>query len=144
MQEILIQKLHDYLKENNSDLLLQLEEQGNVTTYLSNKINMVDSVLKKYEGQPEYIIEEACMDALTQDLRPSKFNYIRNMLEEEFENSYQQFLAAGTLQFEVINLITQCQAVFDEIGFTEENEDSSELKNAVTGTIGEYLEKRAQ
>jgi hypothetical protein len=141
MQEILIQKLHDYLKENDPDLLLELEEQGNVTTYLSNKINMVDSVLKKYQGKPGYIIEEACMNVLIQDLRPSKFNYVRRILEEEFENDYQQFLASGTLQFEVINMINQCKIIFDTIGFTEENEDSRELLYAITGTISEYLER---
>ena len=101
---------------------------------------MVDSVLKKYEGQPDYVIEEACMNVLTQDLRPSKFNYIKSILEEEFDNKYLQFHASGTLQFEVINMINQCQKIFDTIGFTEENEDSRELRYAITGTISEYLE----
>ena len=144
MQKILIKTLHDYLKENNPDLLLRLEEKNKVTEYVSNKISTADVLLKQYEGQPDYIIAEACMNALTQDLRPSKFNYISNMLEEEFENNHRQFLASGTLQFEVINLINQCRPVFDALGFTEENEDSNELKNAVTGTISEYLEKREQ
>lgn len=141
--QILIQKLHDYLKENNPDLLLQLEQDGMLTQYLSDKVIAVDELINQYKGQPDYIIEEACMNALTQDLRPSKFNYIRNTLEEEFEKGYQQFLKSGILQFEVMNLINQCQPVFDEIGFTEENEDSSDLRNAVIGTIGEYLENRA-
>ncbi|GAC1382556.1 MAG: hypothetical protein NVSMB45_08780 [Ginsengibacter sp.] len=140
MKEILITKLHQYLQENNPDVLLQLEESGKVTEYLSGQVNTADELLKQYEGQPHYIIEEVCMNALTQDLRPSKFNYIRNILEEEFENSYQQFLRSGTLQFEVINIIHDCKKIFKTIAFTEDNEDSRELRYIITGSISEYLE----
>jgi Domain of unknown function (DUF1896) len=142
MQDILINKLHQYIRENNPDLLLQLEEDGKVTEYLSNKISTVDALLNQLDkGQPEYSIEEACMDVLTQDLRPSKFNYISNIVEEEFEAIYQQLQKSGTLQFEVINLISHCQPVFDAIGFTEENEDNRQLQYAITGAISEYLER---
>jgi hypothetical protein len=140
MQEILIKKLHGYLKDNNPDLLIQLEETGKVTEYLSDKIKSVDGLLIEYEGQPDYIIEEACMNDLTQDLRPSKFNYIRNILEEEFESSYQQFLGSGILQFEVINILHHCKKVFDTIAFTEDSEDSRELRYIITGSISDYLE----
>ena len=144
MKEILINKLHQYLQGNNPDVLLQLEESGKVTEYLTGKVNTADGLLKQYEGQPDYIIEEVCMNALTRDLRPSKFNYISNILEEEFENHYQQFLVSGTLQFEVINMINHCKDVFDTIGFTEESEGSRELRYAITGTINDYLESRGQ
>jgi hypothetical protein len=142
MKEILINKLHQYLQDNNPELLQQLEEDGTVTSWLTDKIKSIENVIAEYDGQPDYIIEEVCINELTKELRPSKFNYISNILQEEFENDYQQFLNAGILRFEVINLITECQPVFKETGLTEENEDSSDLKNVVTGTISEYLEKR--
>ena len=140
MQDILINKLHQYIRENNPDLLLQLEEDRKVTEYLSNKVNATAPIIIEYKDQPAYIIEEACMDELTKDLRPSKYNYINQILEEEFEDTYRQLQKSGTLKFEVINLISQCQPVFEAIGFTEENEDSSELRNAITGTVSEYLD----
>jgi len=140
MKGILINKLHQYIRENNPGLLLQLEQDGKVSEYLSNKVNTSDALINEYKGQPAYIIEEACMDELTKDLRPSKYNYINQILQEEFEDAYQQLQNSGTLKFEVINLISQCQPVFETIGFTEENEDSSELRNAITGTVSEYLE----
>ena len=142
MQEILIKKLHEYIRENNPDLLLHLEEEGKVTEYLSKKISTVDALLNQQgKEQSAYIIEETCMDVLTQDLRPSKFNYISGILEEEFEDTYQQLQKSGTLKFEVINLIKRyCQPLFDAVGFTLENEDNRELQYSVTGAIGEYLE----
>jgi hypothetical protein len=91
-------------------------------------------------SQPAYIIEDACMDVMTQDLRPSKFNYISNLLQEEFESTYIQILECGTLKFEVINLINQCQSVFEDLNFSDENEDNQFLRYAILGSISEYLE----
>ncbi|MEO6731306.1 MAG: DUF1896 family protein [Ferruginibacter sp.] len=141
MQQTLIKKLHEYIRDNNPDLLLQLEEDRKVTEYLSAKISTVNALMKQPEnGTPAYIIEDACMDVLTQDLRPSKFNYICNLLHEEFESTYNQLQESGTLKFEVINLISQCQSVFTDLNFSEENEDNKFLRYAILGTIGEYLE----
>ncbi|KAA9038703.1 DUF1896 domain-containing protein [Ginsengibacter hankyongi] len=140
MQKILIKKLHDYIRENNPDILVQLEEEKKVTEYLSDKIKLVDGLLQETGKQPAYIIEEACMDILTEDLRPSKYHYIYGILEEEFEATYRRLQNSGTLQFEVINLIKYSQPLFDAVGFTLENEDNRELKYSVTGAIAEYLE----
>ena len=140
MQQALITKLHEYIRENNPDLLFQLEEDGKVTEYLSDKISTVSALIKQTEnGKPAFIIEDACMDVLTQDLLPSKFNYISNLLQEEFEATYNQLQESGTLKFEVINLINQCQPVFADLNFSEENEDNQFLRYAIIGTISGYL-----
>ena len=141
MQQALITKLHEYIRENNPDLLFQLEEDGKVTEYLSGKISTVSALIKQTEnGKPVYIIVDACMDVLTQDLRPSKFNYISNLLQEEFESTYNQLQESGAIKFEVINLINQCQSVFDDLNFSNENEDNQFLRYAILGSISEYLE----
>ena len=141
MQQALITKLHEYIRENNPDLLFQLEEDRKVTEYLSDKISTVSALIKQTDtGEPAYIIEDACMDVLTHDLRPSKFNYISNLLQQEFESAYNQLQESGTLKFEVINLINQCQPVFADLNFSEENEDNQFLRYAIIGTISGYLE----
>ncbi len=141
MKEILINKLHQYIRENNPEVLLQLEEDRKVTEFLFNKVSTVNALLKQMDkGQPAYIIEDSCMDVLTQDLRPSRYNYICTLLEEEFENHHLQLKESGTLQFEAINLINHCQPVFDDLNFNEENENNRFLRYAITGCIREYLE----
>lgn len=141
MQQALITKLHEYIRENNPDLLFQLEEDGKITEYLTDKIITVSALIKQTEnGKPAYIIEDACMDVLTQDLRPSKFNYISNLLQDEFESTYNQLQESGAIKFEVINLINQCQSVFDDLNFSNKNEDNQFLRYAILGTISEYLE----
>ncbi len=141
MKKILINKLHQYIRENNPDVLVQLEEDGVVTEYLINKIGTVDALLKQLDkSQPAYIIEDACMDVLTQDLKPSRYNYISNILEEEFEIHHLKLKESSTLQFETINLINYCQSTFEDLVFNEENESNRFLRYAIIGCISEYLE----
>ena len=80
------------------------------------------------------------MNTMTADLRPSKFNYIRNILEDEFPKDFQRLHDSGVLIFEVINMIATCKDVFDKTSLTEENEDDSMLRSVVTGVISDYLQ----
>ena len=140
MQEIFVRKLHQYISDNNPDLLLQLEKEGRVGKYLSDKINMVGALIKQRDiREPAYILEDACLYIMTQDLRPSKFNYISNLLQEEFESIYIRLRKSGTLKFEVINLIKQCQSVFADLNFSEENKANQFIRYAISGTISECL-----
>ena len=143
MQEALINRLHQYISENNPDLLLMLEEKGDTSLYLNSKIKEISDLLEqsKKAEEPAYVVEEVCMNLLTKDLRPSKFNYIKNILEEEFEYAFYNFQKSGTLRYEVINIITQAEEVFTAFDFNEENEDNRQLLYAVTAVISEYLSK---
>lgn len=141
MKDSLIKKLHEYIRENNPDVLMQLEEDGKVTEYLSDRLSTVVVLLSQLnKGQPRYIVEETCMDIMTQDLRPSRYNYITNILEEEFESTYQQLKESGTLKFEIINLIQQCQSVFEDLNFSEENEDNRFTRYTISDCVSEYFE----
>ncbi|HEX8331186.1 MAG TPA: DUF1896 family protein [Segetibacter sp.] len=142
MQEILLTKLHEYILQNNLDLLISLQEKNAVESYIEEKVSSIEMLLTQLmtEGVPAYSIEENCMDVLTRDLRPSKHNYMTSVLEEEFESYFSRFKKNGTLPFEVINLIELCNPLFETIGFTEGNEDNRHLRYAIIGAIQEYLE----
>jgi Domain of unknown function (DUF1896) len=142
MQGTLINNLYQYIRANNPDILLDLEQTGSVTTYLSNKVTSVDYLYKQLstEGKPAYIIEELCMNFLTQDLKPSRYNYILNLLEADFEIKYNQLSQSGLLIYEISNMVKYCQSVFDDLNFSEANEDNRFLRYAITGVIKEYLD----
>ena len=143
MQDILTNKLHQYISENNPDLLLTLQEKNEGAQYLNNKISEVNHLLQELQeaNTPEYIIEQVCLSELTKDLRPSKYNYIKDILEEEFEFAFYNLQKSGTLVYEVVNIIRQSEEVFQAFDFNEENEDNRQLKYAITGIISEYLSK---
>ena len=144
MQQVLIAKLHEFLIQNNMDLLISLQTENKVSSYLTEKVDSVGPLVDELlaESTPAYIIQECCMDELTKDLRPSKFNYIATILEEEFEADYTRQNENGILAYEVINLIEVCKPVFEALGFTVDNENDKGLRYAITGAVKEYLENK--
>ena len=91
MQEILTEKLHNYIIANNLDLLIELQQDSKEDSYLQEKVATVEALLNQLlsDDTPSYIIEEQCLDFLTKDLRPSRFNYLLTVLEEDFEKQTQ-------------------------------------------------------
>lgn len=142
MQELLIQKLHQYIIANNPDLLIELQGSSSVTSYLQNKVAGIEEMLEQLlsDKTPEYIIEEICVEVLTRDLRPSRYNYIKEIMEDDFTKQYEQFRDDGIATTEIINLIQLCGSVFDDLNFSSENEDNMFIRYAITGQISEYLE----
>src|SRR5690606_25617579 len=116
IKDVLKVKLYDYLVHNNQDLLLSLQQRLNVDAYLEEQLSAIQPELDKCmtEELPAYLIEERCMDILTRELRPSKFNYIRSILEEEFPQDFQRMVESGVLTYEVVNLIEACSGIFEE------------------------------
>ena len=141
MDDILKEKLWFYIIHNNPELMFTLQEEYNALSYLNEKVNGVKSILEDMlsEGTPQYIIEEICLNVLIEDLKPSRFIYIRSLLAEEFEKTYTTFRESGILTYEVINLMESCREVFETIGFTNENEEDPTLRNALIGQIADYL-----
>lgn len=141
MQNILMNKLLEYIRDNNPDILFELEASQGVTAWLTNKVSTVESLIKEMKEQllPDYQIEEACIREMTEELRPSKYNYILNLLEEEFEQEYNKLLQSGLLQHEVINMINRCLPIFSDLNFSEENEDNNFLRYAIINAVSEYL-----
>ena len=142
MQEILKEKLWTYIGRNNADLMLNLQQDFSVTSYLEEMVNGIQSLASQLlvENKPGYIIEELCMEEMINDLRPSKFNYIRNVLEDEFEQDFLRIKESGLLTYEIANMISESETVFETLGFTEVNEQDRILRYAIAGMIRQYLE----
>jgi len=141
MRDILKKKLHDYLAANYPEVLVPLQQETGVTVYLEERIATLDDLPDQLlaAGKPVYIVEEACMDALTRDLGPSKFNYLCAVLQAEFEETYYEWVETGTLAYEGINLLEACAPVFASFGFTEESEEDSRLREAIIARVRGYL-----
>ena len=141
MEDLLKEKLWFYIIHNNPDLMFTLQEDYSVLDYLNEKISSVKSILDDMlsDGTPQYIIEEICLNVLTEDLKPSRFLYIRSLLLDEFEKTYAAFQESGILTYEVMNLMESCRPIFETIGFTKENEEDSNLRNALIGQIADYV-----
>lgn len=91
------------------------------------------------EGKPPYIIEELCLNAMTEELKPSRYQYIRSVIEEEFNADYERMKESGTLTYEVVNLIEACKGIFSDFDFNSENESNRHLRYAIIGQVHDYL-----
>ena len=142
MQEILKEKLWTYIGRNNADLMLNLQQDFSVTSYLEEMVNGIQSLASQLlvENKPGYIIEELCMEEMINNLRPSKFNYIRSVLEDEFEQDFLRIKESGLLTYEIANMISESETVFETLGFTVVNEQDRILRYAIAGMIRQYLE----
>lgn len=142
MEEILITKLHGYIIQSHPDLIITLQQDGEVMSYLKDKVATADDLIDQLQSEekPSYIIEERCLEFLTKDLWPPRFRYLLSVLEEEFEKDYYSFRENGILTYEVINLIESCAPIFETLGFTSDKEENRDLRYAITGAIKEYLD----
>lgn len=144
MNKQLKEKLWNYIVNNNPDLLITLQEERSLDGYLDKKIESIQPVLTqlKSEDAPRYIIEEICMERLTRDLRPSRFHYIRALLEEEFESYFLRMQETGLLTYEIINLINECRTAFESFEYSEDPTDRKRMRYFIMGTIQQYIESK--
>ncbi|MBL4674955.1 MAG: hypothetical protein JKY70_01920 [Mucilaginibacter sp.] len=142
MKTLLIGKLHSYMVQHHTDLLIALQEDHRLSHYLGSKVESISGLIDdlQMENRPNYVIEALCLEELTRDLRPSRFSWMRELLEAEFPETHQQMDRSGSLTYELINLTGACEPIFEVFAFGEEHEDLPALRNAVTGMIAEYLE----
>lgn len=142
MYEILKHKLYKYTCENNPDILALLQSDKELTDYWQNKLDSNDSLLNNLIDRktPTYNIEEECLSSMSVDLRPSKYNYIEQLIEEEFETAYRYFEQDENLTYEIINIINLAVPVFETFSFNEGNENDRSLRYEVISMIREYLE----
>lgn len=141
MQSKLTEKLWAYIVHNNPDLVLSLQEDYAVTRYLKEKVDAVMPLAIQLldKGTPQYIIEEQCLKVMIEELKPSRYQYICSIIEEEFSADYRWMKESGTLTYEVANLIRVCKGIFNDFGFNGENEANRFLRYAIAGQIHDYL-----
>jgi hypothetical protein len=111
-------KLAGALRRLDPDLYARLQDERRLTDYIA------DNLL-----EPDHVGRELLL---------SKFDYLDAVFEQDFEETYYRFKNSGTLHYELLNLVSVCTAVMDEMGFPI-SKDSRALRYAVNIVITEYL-----
>jgi hypothetical protein len=70
------------------------------------------------------------------------YDYIRALVQEEFEKEYLQLEKTGVLQFEISNILSRCLPLFEE-GRQFSIEDPR-LRYLIIGGISEYFENEVK
>lgn len=141
MQLILKERLQAYIIEHHPELVAGLKADLSMNSYLEGRVKSVMPLVLELIGEdkPGHIIEELALVQMTASLRPSKFDYLKTLLAEEFKEDFQLFKRRGVLTFETINLIEQCQDIFETFCFSEANEQDNLLRHAIIARVHQYL-----
>lgn len=142
MRKILTEKLWSYIVENNPELVFRLQENYSVMKYLEQQVSQVLPLAESMQRaqKPQYLMIEQCMETLTAELRPSRFQYLKAILDEEFEYQYDRLQESGLMTCELINMMEACKPIFERAAFSEDNEHDPQIRYQVMGAISEYLD----
>jgi hypothetical protein len=124
-----------YIRENNPDLLQQLDEDDSLHAWVIEKIREVEMVLLQSKPVPD----AEFLDLMIVDLKPSKYNYLRDLLEDEFPDDYQRMKDSGMLRYEIIHLIHLCSYYFETMPVAQDPDENRQLDYAVSGMITDYF-----
>jgi hypothetical protein len=87
------------------------------------------------EGQLEtYLSAFKDSASLAESLDSSKYDFLAQVLEEDFGETWLSFHQAGILHYELLNLVKLCEPLFGE-----HEEDEHFLRYAVIADIDDYL-----
>lgn len=145
MRQQLIRKFLAHVRENHPDILFDLGDNEALMQWMNDRLIEVSGIIQQMKKtyKPDGKIISACMEELTQNLLPSRYNYIRDILQDEFEEDYSRFVRLGILQFEAVNMVIYCRSTFDDLRFSVENEDNRFTRYAITGLIKDYLQENS-
>ncbi|WP_118975731.1 hypothetical protein [Taibaiella koreensis] len=141
MLNYLKEKLKAYITVNNPDLLVKLQNDNDLNGYLERKVSAGIRLILDLlaEDKPGYVIEELVMQQMTADLRPSRYNYILEILKGRFETHYQRLSEIGMLSYVTLEILTHSGDVFDQQGFSEKNKENACLEALIRIRIRDYF-----
>ncbi len=141
MQEQLSERLNNYIRLDHPDLLIKLNAAGGLESWLIQQVSEVENDRQRMlaEGRSAAHTEDKCMELMTAALRPSRFHYISELLEEDFEWAYYRMRAEGILLEQTLKMLQLCGPVFGEFGFCTANERDPAIRKAASAVIRNYL-----
>lgn len=141
MQNILKEKLWAYIVHSHPDLMFDLQESYSVTQYLDEKVSDISPKASEYlsEGKSYNAVIEICLDALTEELRPSRFLFVRSVFQEEFPSEYKAFAKEGETTFETLQIMAGAKELFETFGFDNETIKDLRFRHALIAIIHDYL-----
>ena len=94
-----------HLYVNHFEFILELEEAGIFNRYMLDVMQSVSSLFERLqsENKPDYIVEELCLDALLEEVRPARSPYFLHVLSGQFPEIYQSWQRQGILKVQIIN-----------------------------------------
>lgn len=144
MKALLKERLEAFVLENYPDLLHVQKGQfpiASFSSFIEDETERLKPLMNKLladQKDTEAIIE-ACLADLVKKLGPSKSNYVKAVLQEEFPTEYVSFDSSGVLSDVVIQLVERSESTFEDFDFSMETQESRFLRYAIIVVVHDYL-----
>ena len=89
-------------------------------------------------GLENYLSGFADSAALAGSLESSRYDFLEQILEEDFGKAWLRFHQAGILHYELLNLCEACGPTLREMNWARD-EDDRLLRYLIVAEIGDYL-----
>ncbi|WP_157370205.1 hypothetical protein [Aquiflexum balticum] len=131
-----------YIAENNPDLIVRMEGNESMKRYISDKVStsMVLAKTLKEQGSTDTEILDTCLESMVSDLKPSKFRFVKDLMEKNFKKKYDQLTETGVLTYEIINIIENHDHLFEKHGFREKKGNNIQLESEFTAVLFDRFE----
>lgn len=141
MEAELLENFRAYLVSHHPDLVLNSNPDYPLSRFIRERMEGVMPTLKflQDQGKPAHEILAICMKELTNGLRPSRADYIREVIATEYPREHHLMINSGTLTARVAKLVAICADVFEAFGFSKANHDCTRLRHAMIAKISEDL-----
>nr|WP_121269880.1 hypothetical protein [Pedobacter schmidteae] len=141
MKSNLRKRLLAHIEANHPELICRQSIEYSINDYLNDKIQMIEPLIAGYKdnGLTLTEIEKLCFNELIKVLGPSKAKYIQSLLQSDFHEDYDRFVALGVLKYELVNMVELCLETFEVFDFNDRNKEDHFLRNAVIAVIHAYL-----
>jgi hypothetical protein len=141
MKTLIKEQLQQYITENYPELVHQLNPGVPFSTYLEDKVTLIEPLMDELmaQGKEKEEIIEMCMHEIIRSMPPSKYRYILEVLKREFTQEYDWFQSLGVLQYTAINLIEYCADAFEAFEFGHKTLDDRFMRHMVIAEIHDYF-----
>jgi len=145
MEEVLMSRFQEYVVRHNPELVLKSRDSFPASRMIRERVESVLPTLKflQDQGRDEADIISICMEILTRDLRPSKADYIRELIRTEFPVEHAALIERGLLTEAAVELMGRCSEHFVVSGFGEHNDGGMFLVHAIIAETSAYLNSRS-
>lgn len=129
-----------HLYVNHYEFILELEQAQIFETYMKEVMRSVTSLLEKLlsEGNPDYVVEELCLNMLLEEVRPAHFPYFLQVFSEQLAEIYQIWHKKGILKVQIINFTRFLRGRCRLDGLFE-NPNKQEIYQTITNQLRSFF-----
>jgi hypothetical protein len=137
----LIEKTRSYLVKYHPDIVLSPPNDLTLAAYIGDLAERLKPSLQEQisAGKSIYQAESACVETLAEILGPSKTDYIKAILKEEFTDEFERLEQSGVLTSELIGMSAYCKTAFETFEFSTANLKDTHLRHAIIFEVFNYL-----